>query len=41
MIEDTKAAKVGADQPLSDDSSVWMKSRPWNGWPWFSIRPYM
>ena len=28
MTEDTNAAKVGADQPFSFDSSVWMKSKP-------------
>ena len=28
MMEETKAANPGADQPVSEDNSVWTKSRP-------------
>src|ERR1700689_3936801 len=41
MIDDTNAANPGAAQPLCGDSSVWMKSNPYNGCFVFSIRPYM
>src|SRR5262245_53632612 len=41
MIDDTKAAKPGGDQPVCGDSSVWMKSSPWKGCLVFSMRPYM
>src|ERR1700735_4271888 len=41
MIDETKAANSGGHQPLCGDSSVWMKSRPWKGWPALSMRPYM
>src|SRR5688572_31474999 len=39
MIEDTNAAKVGAAQPFSFESSVWIKSNPYRGWFLFSMRP--
>src|SRR6266436_6052849 len=39
ITEDTNAANPGAAQPPSVKSSGWMKSRPWNGWSLFSIRP--
>src|SRR5687767_5409271 len=41
MIDDTKAANSGLDQPLSFESSTCTKSSPKNGWLWFSMRPYM
>src|SRR5687768_10327219 len=41
MIDETNAANSGAAQPASFDSSTWMKSKPWNGWFLFSIRPYI
>src|SRR4051812_3312659 len=41
MIDETKAANSGLFQPLSFDSSTCTKSRPKNGCPVFSMRPYM
>src|SRR5579863_7076361 len=41
MIEDTNAAKPGAYQPLVSSSSGCKKSKPYSGWPLFSMRPYM
>src|SRR5947208_3654731 len=41
MIDETKAANSGGDQPDSFERSVWMKSNPYSGWPRFSMRPYM
>ena len=40
MIDETKAAKPGGDQPLSSKRSGWMKSSPLNAWS-RSTGPYM
>ena len=40
MIDETKAAKPGAAQPSSSESSVWTKSSPLKAWS-VSMRPYM
>ncbi len=41
MIEETKAANSGADQPGCGESSVWTKSSPWKACLGFSTGPYM
>src|SRR5262249_14971957 len=41
IMEDTKAANSGGAQPSFDDSSLWMKSKPKNGFCAFWLLPYL